>query len=728
MEEYQYDPLQNPKQDIRLVTIFPGEFNNPIQIQIARHQLVEHKIESHPPRFSLQELQQRLPEGWDIGETLEGRYIFEEPDSGLTTWTHPDPTIDPACYRPEEDARGYRAEPTYEALSYTWGSQENPERIAVKGSDYNSDDNLGDLHQSQTYIIITRNLAEAIRYLRHREKIRTIWIDALCINQNDNAERGEQVARMGQIYSRASRVLAFLGPDFPGAYLAFPRLDYLGRQTEFTIDSYGWRHPDCQDEDVWKRATRLPFTPEVWEAIICLGGQSWFKRLWVLQEIQLASTSSIIKCGHAEISWPVFRRAVLCIYRNGAVPSHILEAINNVVYSCADPKNMPFDEMLFRYGHSRLCQDQRDKVYGFLSLAPPDLVQAIRVDYQSSVMDVFKQFLLATSQMTARVDLLKYCGRERRSAANVNPNWPSWVPDWRTRPAISTPLRMGHCVSGVSRSAVCLSSDDRLDVDALFIATVDSIVSDELESLTQIVSYLKSVKEVSSKTRAGKVPGTGLDMHLRVLTRDMYDERKPKQWYGRLQDWKDLLRENSPEETTLSTFEEDYTETLSDWWNDQVLFASKGDRLGASRCSIRPGDQVFAVLGCTVPLVMRQNADGTYQVIGDCYLSGAMDGEAILGEFGDSWTIEVIREEDGENRPQYTNAETGERTSEDPRLRDIPLPPEWAHIEWERTRADPLLCSKFRSTRTGETINSDPRLLPDALRARGFDIQRITLV
>ncbi|KAI0469545.1 HET-domain-containing protein [Xylaria cf. heliscus] len=754
MEEYQYEPLQDPKQDIRLVTILPGEFNDAIRIRITHHRLVEHEIESHPPRLSLKELQQRLPDGWDMGETLGGRYIFEEPHTGLTTWTHPDPTLDPACYRPEEDARGYRVEPEYEALSYVWGSKENPERIAVEGSGRNIRDLssasarglwghmlraicLGkrqqSRHQSQTHIFVTQNLAEAIRHLRHRDKTRSLWIDALCINQADDLERGEQIACMGRIYSRARGVVAFLGPGFPGAEIAFSRLDYLGRQIEFTLDNYSWRHPDCSEENVWKRSAKLPFTSEAWAAVVRLSEQAWFTRLWVLQEIQLASTRrSIIKCGSSEISWPVFRRALLCIYKNAELPGNVGGGggtVNDVCFNCGDLKNMPFDEMLFRYGHGRLCQDQRDIVYGLLSMAPPELVRAVRVDYKASVMEVFRQFFLASNQVTGHLDLLRFCGRNRRDPVPVDPAWPSWVPDWRAPgPAIATALRMGHCASGVSGSAAYLSGDGRLEVDGLLVATVDSIVPDELESMTQVVAYLKSVDEAASKTPARQSSATSLDMYLRVLTRDRYDERKPTLGYGTLQNWKDLVREGLPEEKALSNFTEEYMRTICDWWNDQVVFNSKDGRLGASMCSSRPGDQIFVVLGCTLPLIMRQNVDGTYQVIGDCYFSGVMDGEAILGELDSSWNIQIVREEDGENRPHYINAETGEKTSEDPRLRNIPLPPEWENMKWERTRADPLFCSKFRNTRTDEIINSDPRLFPDALRARGIDIQRVTLV
>ncbi len=55
------------------------------------------------------------------------------------------------------------------------------------------------------------NLFLALRHLRYREGVRSMWADALCINQTDNTERGHQVFQMGKIYSNAERVCVWLG-------------------------------------------------------------------------------------------------------------------------------------------------------------------------------------------------------------------------------------------------------------------------------------------------------------------------------------------------------------------------------------------------------------------------------------------------------------------------------------------------------------------------------------
>lgn len=95
---------------------------------------------------------------------------------------------------------------SYEALSYTWGEPEFPKVIHVNDSSGKSQ-----------YIRITQNLYNALQRLRKVDAPRSMWIDALCIDQADLQEKGHQVAHMGQIFRRADRVVIWLGDtgDFP---------------------------------------------------------------------------------------------------------------------------------------------------------------------------------------------------------------------------------------------------------------------------------------------------------------------------------------------------------------------------------------------------------------------------------------------------------------------------------------------------------------------------------
>jgi hypothetical protein len=83
----------------------------------------------------------------------------------------------------------------YEALSYTWGGEEKPYSIIIK----------------EQILNITANLHAVLLRLRDRSLERIIWIDAICINQENREEQGQQVQLMAAIYSKAHRVLVWLG-------------------------------------------------------------------------------------------------------------------------------------------------------------------------------------------------------------------------------------------------------------------------------------------------------------------------------------------------------------------------------------------------------------------------------------------------------------------------------------------------------------------------------------
>ena len=86
-------------------------------------------------------------------------------------------------------------DPSYEALSYTWGQPIFPET----------------LHTHNGALNITENLALALSGLRLKDRVRYLWVDAVCINQDDTTEKGRQVAMMGLIYKTAHQVICWLG-------------------------------------------------------------------------------------------------------------------------------------------------------------------------------------------------------------------------------------------------------------------------------------------------------------------------------------------------------------------------------------------------------------------------------------------------------------------------------------------------------------------------------------
>jgi hypothetical protein len=87
----------------------------------------------------------------------------------------------------------------YEALSYVWGERDFSATLR--------------LQDGVKMMKITPNLAEALRRLRHTDQPRTLWVDQICMNQNDDQEKAQQVSMMARIYESAKQVLVWLGEE-----------------------------------------------------------------------------------------------------------------------------------------------------------------------------------------------------------------------------------------------------------------------------------------------------------------------------------------------------------------------------------------------------------------------------------------------------------------------------------------------------------------------------------
>lgn len=138
------------------------------------------------------------------------------------------------------------------------------------------------------------------------------------------------------------------------------------------------------------------------------------------------------------------------------------------------------------------------------------------------------------------------------------------------------------------------------------------------------------------------------------------------------------------------------------------------------------GDHICVALGCNTPIVLRKEPSGNFQVVGDCYVHGLMEGEVVLGALPDPWVVQYMTLEDAPLYvPTFVNARDGISQSEDPRLADVVVPPEWEDLTAESPEVER---PKFKHRDTGKILKGDPRLLPQHLEARGIELQKFTLI
>lgn len=157
-----------------------------------------------------------------------------------------------------------------------------------------------------SHIYITRNAKEALDALRARyghdevifDTTSYLWLDGICINQEDLLERAAHVKIMGQIYAKADRVFIWLGPALPRTNRAIELVMYLASIDRKSYPLMRGRDPSAS---YTYEALGMPrITLEDWLVLISFLERSWFSRIWVVQEFSLTRLSTTL-CGESAI-------------------------------------------------------------------------------------------------------------------------------------------------------------------------------------------------------------------------------------------------------------------------------------------------------------------------------------------------------------------------------------------------------------------------------------------
>jgi hypothetical protein len=426
MARYKYQPFEDPNNDIRIAHILPGAFDDRIRLQISHRSLADIQLPAPRPPVDIEKIRASLPDGWKaekVHEDWDQRVLFceQRPDNAddtreyKTSWDHPDENFDKLAYRPLEPSPPNVG---FDALSYVWGSPVDSVTAEIFEG------------RSSSTLPITTNLASAIRHLRLADSSRPMWIDAICIDQENIEERASQVRLMTEIYASADRVLVWLGEQSDSSDEAMALLKKLGEGVVFLEQDFMEISPEY---------TGYQPEPESSRSILELCTRPWFSRVWVSQEFCLGNRWTTLICGHTRIGRKTFRSAL----------SYIQWRVVEVTYVRAKPFFMGLQSELFDHPRGstyndlmkahrfRGCTDLRDKIYGVLGLSAEEFRSAIKPDYSAAIEDVYQTATLAEIQVSHRLDILLESFPHMDTLKTR-----SWVPDWSV-PRARTPSRPG---------------------------------------------------------------------------------------------------------------------------------------------------------------------------------------------------------------------------------------------------------------------------------------------
>jgi hypothetical protein len=564
---------------------------------------------------------------------------------------------------------------SYEAASYVWGDQEMSCGIMVDGKE----------------IRITENAYHIIRQRRSRWEDRLLWIDQVCINQNDPIEKSNQVQMMRSIFKNASLVTAWLGPS-KDAHM----FQSFIAELNFLREGRGW-----SGDRIMKHYMRTR-TSE-WTAVADFFRNPWFHRVWIVQEAASAKKLYMIY-GDICMDWMYICRAIALLFdhpifsllppkegkRHPNALKHRpavtgLQNANTMMYVRGEAY---YDIPLTLYELLTSCiyfdsTDPRDKIYALLGLATDDSRNLIIPDYQDKT-DTRSVYILAMKLLLKErqdpMDVMCFAGI---SVPRNILDLPSWVPDWSF--VLSGPLESKRFSAGLSKEAIVHFDGDPsiIHLDGMCIDSIRSLSStyrllDERSTLDG-VDYLRewfeeavtmAKQETSLRLRLSEdelrrevlrtIAGGQLDLTSDNISNSDSTSLQSDKDYDNLQEIFDNLIPLTRQLGKLSKGEitslDDKTlkiaeaigETMStDTWSEfsRITFTIAATSnyhefcvTETGRLAVVPGgskvnDKICLISGSKLPCILRPKVvDGRqcYELIGCCYVHRVMNGEITI--------------------------------------------------------------------------------------------------
>lgn len=359
--------------------------------------------------------------------------------------------------------------PPYYALSHFWGPLDQDTHIVVQ----------------EQHVSVSAEFSLKMRKLREfatgadpvlSPPLKFIWIDTLCINQQDATERGHQVQLMGQIYKRSVRTLIWLGPQDRGSAHAWRLMDDIYNifraecPTAESLDDI----PPCM-YSIHNKHGLPPWEHRVWNDLRRLFELRWFTRIWVIQEVVHSQKEPIIIHGDAVYSWDRLGWAASWLRRKGYLRlPHMPQSMHNVDALCSLRRaagrgiHWPLDALISFTQIKFHATDQRDKVYSLLGLSaecqdPSNIPEDLRPDYNITVEQTYMKvgrFLLRQGGSLALLTRTRGTSGSLTWARRLHnlTDLPSWCPDWSDFDGYNTYIRTSFSWLGYSDTsrAPCL--------------------------------------------------------------------------------------------------------------------------------------------------------------------------------------------------------------------------------------------------------------------------------
>lgn len=555
-------------------------------------------------------------------------------------------------------------ETLYEALSYVWGKPLKTCEITVSSD---GDRKMG----------VTENLYSALTRLRQGAFARDLWIDQLCINQENPAERSRQVQLMRQIYQKAKKTVVWLGDYDKDATLLFEIYQKL------TV-----KGPKKEDGAAGDRAISLwalwslidlqgPFpelalpSREVLERFL---SRAWFRRAWVYQEAVVAKEVDVLM-GRLTLPFEFVAELIKWVYslikseEGGEWVKRIkqtqgfgpLRSIHADRQSFRNQEPLDFLHILWRARKYLQATDHRDLVYSFLGisnvdaneLSPDYTVPMGDPKYPSAVEDAYIKLARSLIRVSDTLEIFQCVVPTRRSKYRL----PSWVPDWsesrfKSGAAIMAPgmTRKFNACRGRGHTWAP-TAPGALQVKGHIIGTVASVLEHTCEhssfsfTLKEALRLHDLVDSASAELSKLRQEGQG---QAGARQRE-YDDLRAVLLRTILADGTFALQQpiEHPISELLKVYDADdessdfnkdpnkqmlhrYLRETGNIAKGKGIFLTGSLDIGLGYSTMKQNDVICILYGSKAPCVLRRAprlGPGCYILIGHCYLDGWMYGD-----------------------------------------------------------------------------------------------------
>ena len=538
--------------------------------------------------------------------------------------------------------------PYFIALSWCWSSGTNAQAIlSCEDQDF----------------IISSHLYSALQHLLPQGSAASlrIWVDAICINQNLVEEKNAHVPRMHEIYGKARIVAVWLGDSDRDSELV------LQSQTLIKFAQKLSAFPDyVSSNDVTQYGLPAP-SDSLWQALGRFCERDWFYRTWVVQEVALARKLHVL-CGYEWAEWEKLVSMVSSISRTG------------LSVLCRDPNRTSIQRpngfgVLLDLSFTRTMHRERttstsyllhmvrlkevkkpiDKVYGLLGILESEVRDSVKIDYVELEMQYWKVFVnLAKFLLAKKSALWIFC----MASSKARPEGlPTWCPNLNSLAPEKLnfshqPWRCGIQLGQTYDNVVQFIPDSpRIKVRGFVLDVVENMVhlgqpSAAIEgqqdlgpdgnrarflkleaSCYELAQSLIQAPDLAPEAYACTLiintwaDGSTIAASQRGIARQAYLDARIQLAQNREED-----RDDGEAERQARMHQ--YIRQLG-WWQDRPFYTTRRGRIGRGPFNLRSGDHICAFYGAGPAFALRFGDGGQAQLIGDAYLHGCMDFEAI---------------------------------------------------------------------------------------------------